>query len=196
MNTLDDDGKLYQKYLNKKINAKKEGLLCELSFEEFCFLVDQAGLKSSDLGFSGKGYVLARFNDCGNYCLGNCRFITHKENMAEQHLSEKVILARKENFKKLVQARKDISKDVMISRIKEGQKTSEKYKEYRRKLKEKKELRLKYINEHKDKRHSGIKNSHYGTFWITNGVVSKVWSKSKGDLPDGFYLGRVCKKKI
>lgn len=47
-------------------------------------LVREANLKSSDLGFSGNGYVLARFNDEGDYVYGNCRFITQKENSEER----------------------------------------------------------------------------------------------------------------
>ena len=96
---LDDDGKLYQKYLNKKINAKKEGILCLLSYEEFCALVENAGLKSSDLGFSGHGYVLARYGDSGNYTFDNCRFITQKDNIKERKLSDESVKASKQNIK-------------------------------------------------------------------------------------------------
>lgn len=88
---LDDDGKLYTKYLRKKNNCKKEDLICFLTFDDFCQLLIDAGIKSSDLGFTGNYYVLARYNDTGNYELGNCRFITHKENMAEQkNLKDKI----------------------------------------------------------------------------------------------------------
>lgn len=82
---LDDDGKLIQKWRNKCVNAKAEGLKCKLTFEEYCQLVDQAGLVSSQLGFTGQGYVLARYNDEGDYEMGNCRFITQKENSDEKH---------------------------------------------------------------------------------------------------------------
>ena len=82
---LDDDGKLKRKWINKCVNAKKEGLECELTYEEFCLLVSQANLVSSQLGFTGKGYVLARYNDSGNYTLKNCRFITQKENSDEKN---------------------------------------------------------------------------------------------------------------
>ena len=82
---LDDDGKLYRRYINKCINAKSEGLICELTFDEYCLLVKNAGLKSSNLGFTGDKYVLARYNDSGNYTYGNCRFITQKENMKERN---------------------------------------------------------------------------------------------------------------
>ena len=49
---VDNDGKLYGRYLNKRNNAKKEGLVCDLTFQQYCSLVKEAGIKSSDLGFS------------------------------------------------------------------------------------------------------------------------------------------------
>lgn len=81
---VDDDNKIQQRYCNKRVNAKKEGIGFELSFEEYCILVKEAGLKSSQLGFTGDKYVLARYNDTGPYKYGNCRFITQKENHAEK----------------------------------------------------------------------------------------------------------------
>ena len=86
---IDDDGKLYQRYLNKRTNARAEGLECELTFQEYCYLVENAGLKSSQLGFTGEGYVLARYNDSGNYKVDNCRFIKHLDNVKERVLTEK-----------------------------------------------------------------------------------------------------------
>lgn len=85
---LDDDGKLYGRYINKIYNAKKEGIECKLTLHQYCSLVKIAGIKSSDLGFSkdssGKKYVLARYEDQGDYVWGNCRFITQKENESEK----------------------------------------------------------------------------------------------------------------
>lgn len=82
---INDDGKLIQKWRNKCVNAKKEGLVCNLTYEQFCQLLIDANLKSSQLGFSGDGYVLARYNDSGNYEIGNCRFVTQKENIDEKN---------------------------------------------------------------------------------------------------------------
>lgn len=81
---VDDDGKMYQRYANKRINAKREGIKFELTFEEFCLICDECNLKSSNLGFSGDGFVLARYNDEGGYSYGNCRFITQLENVHER----------------------------------------------------------------------------------------------------------------
>ena len=36
----------------------------------------------------------------------------------------------------------------------------------------------------------GIRNSQYGTYWITNGYTSMKWSNSRGEIPDGYYRGR------
>ena len=82
---INDDGKLKQRWKNKRVNAKAEELECNLTYDEFCQLVYDAGLVSSQLGFTGDCYVLARYNDSGNYDFGNCRFITQKENVAEKN---------------------------------------------------------------------------------------------------------------
>lgn len=80
---VDDDGKVYKRWENKKTNARKYGVECKLTLEEYCKLIYEAGLHSSDLGYKGNKYDLARYNDQGPYEIGNCRFITHKENMDE-----------------------------------------------------------------------------------------------------------------
>ncbi len=86
---IDDDGKLHIKYGRKKDNAKRDGIGFNLTFSEYRALVKQAGLKSSDLGYSGRNYVLARVLDMGPYEVGNCRFITQKENMGEWVMSSR-----------------------------------------------------------------------------------------------------------
>ena len=96
---IDDDGKLYKHYDNKKYSAKKNGLGCKLSFYEYCLLVKEAGLKSSDLGYAGHDYVLARYNDEGDYEYGKCRFITRRENLLERKTSQAQIDASKRNIK-------------------------------------------------------------------------------------------------
>lgn len=122
---LNDDGKLYRRWMNKKVNATKEGLECELSYEEYCYLVKQAGLKSSQLGFKGEKYVLARYNDSGNYSIGNCRFITQYENTKERKLSEKSIIASRNNIQKFNNENKKNKKETSL-KIKESLQKSEK----------------------------------------------------------------------
>lgn len=93
---LDDDGKLMQRWRNKRVNAKKEGIECKLSFDEYCTLVKEAGLVSSQLGFTGEKYVLGRYNDEGDYTLENCRFITQKENNDEKQ--ERIFKAKGKEY--------------------------------------------------------------------------------------------------
>lgn len=83
--SVNDDGKLNQRWHNKRVNARAEGIECNLTYDEYCQLVADAGLRSSQLGYTGEGYVLARYNDSGNYEIGNCRFITQKENSDEKN---------------------------------------------------------------------------------------------------------------
>lgn len=97
---VDDDGKLFQRFANKRVNAKAEGLECELTFEQYCSLVKEAGLVSSQLGFTGDMYVLARYNDEGNYTYGNCRFIKQLHNARERKVSDKSRKASSENMKR------------------------------------------------------------------------------------------------
>lgn len=82
--SLNDDGKLKRRYINKRVNAKKENIPFNLTYEQYMDLVNEAGLKSSQLGFTGEGYVLGRNNDSGGYAPGNYRFITQKENSDEK----------------------------------------------------------------------------------------------------------------
>lgn len=69
---LDDDGKLYEKYSNRKSSTNTRHFIPDflLTFEEFCKLMDEAGIKSSDLGYTGNCYDLARYNDTGDYEMG------------------------------------------------------------------------------------------------------------------------------
>lgn len=83
--SLNDDGKLRQRYSNKRVNAQKENIPFNLTYEQYMELVNDAGLKSSQLGFTGEGYVLGRNGDVGGYEPGNCRFITQKENADERN---------------------------------------------------------------------------------------------------------------
>ena len=160
---VDDDGKLKRRWINKRVNAEKESIPFNLTYDEYVQLVESAGLKSSNLGFTGDNYVLARYNDTGAYAFGNCRFITHKENMEEQAAY------------KVRQANKKPEKPVLIpmaERIRIGQ---EKQKERDA------AAHPSYTKE---------RNSQFGTFWITDGVVNKKWKDDKGDIPVGFQRGR------
>lgn len=182
---VDDDGKLYHKYLNKCNNAKKEGIKCSLSFEQYCNLLKEAGIVSSQLGFSGEGYVLARLNDSGDYTLGNCRFITQLENAKERKVSDKSREASRQNAIKM---NSDRPKDIG-DRIRRGMDNSPFYIEKRRQA----TIKAQERDALKNPSYKGEKNSQYGTYWITDGTTNKKWSDKNGPIPDGFRRGRVTK---
>lgn len=76
----------YSKHYMKCHNAKIEGLICYLTFEEYLYKAYQAGITHPDQ-ISNKGYHLSRINDKGDYTVKSCRFITAKENYAEKDYS-------------------------------------------------------------------------------------------------------------
>jgi len=79
-----------RKYWNKIVNAKKEGIPFNLTFEEYCMLMEIAGIQFKDI--APNGYHLARFNDEGSYVVNNCRFIPYLENVKEKKITEKIII--------------------------------------------------------------------------------------------------------
>ena len=194
---LDDDGKLKTKWVNKRVNAKKENIGFSLTYGEYCVLVKEAGLKSSQLGFSGDGYVLARYNDSGPYAYGNCRFILQSENAKEKKISARMIESSRKNTIKMNEHNKLMSKEERSNQIKHGQKNSKKYQDILARKHEQHLLHLEtkrksVIESSNAQRHSGIHNSQYGTFWITNGCTNKKWKDSFGPIPCGYYKGRTC----
>lgn len=186
---LDDDGKLRSKYANKRNNAKQEGIEFDLSYIQFCQLVKLANLRSSDLGFSGKYYVLARYKDSGSYNKDNCRFITQIENAHERKLSSKAIESSRMNAYKM-----NHDPEILAYRAKRiselAKDPNSKLYKYREKCRN---ARIKHEQAYRsqlDLRFCGARNSQYGTYWITNGKTNLKWRDDKGDLPDGFYKGR------
>ena len=63
---------------------KGRGIEWRLSYRDLCTLLEEAGITSADMsGHRADGYVLGRYGDTGPYEIGNCRFITVRENLAE-----------------------------------------------------------------------------------------------------------------
>lgn len=179
---IDDDGKLLQKYRNKKVNARKEGIEFDLAFKDLCILLANAGLKSSDWGFTaGHNFVLARYNDSGSYAIDNCRFITQTENNAEKIVSDSSREASRQNIKKV-----DHEKRMR------AYKESKKYQEYCRLRKEKAIVRAELWYQTLHPSYRGEKNSNFGTYWLTDGIHNIKWKDSKGIWPEGYYKGRIC----
>ena len=187
---LDDDGKLRRRWLNKRVNADKEGIEFKLSFAQFCSLVSEAGLVSSQLGFSGEGYVLARYRDAGPYAYGNCRFITQTENMAERSVTPAAAAASRVKISKvndgLAALPASERRRVQSERVK-GSARFQRYSE-RRKVASEDRARVRSATLHPS--YAGSRGSQFGTFWITDGVTNQKWRESNGDLPDGFRRGR------
>lgn len=184
---INDDGKLYRKFYNKKTNAKKEGIDCLLTYEEFCNLVREARLTSSQIGFTTKEkYVLARYNDSGNYQIGNCRFITQKENAQEKKISEQSRKASSRNIKKFRNKLTEEDKKVINKKIAESRHKNALIRQQKRREEFLKNAHPSYVGE---------RNSQYGTCWIYKNNINK---KIKKDLlpfyiKEGWLKGRKVK---
>lgn len=184
---LDDDGKLYQKYRSRVTISKHFPNKCLLTFDEFCQLMDDAGIKSSDLGYTGTNWDLARYGDQGNYTFDNCRFITHAENLRERRPSQKAIEASRKSGE--ARRGKLLFKDEAARE------------NYLRKLHESEYYKKRHVQaliNQANRPPIDTHNSQCGSHWITNGSINKKWRPDSGDpIPEGFYLGRVisCKNK-
>ena len=93
------DRRLKQKFWNKRVNAKAEGIGFELTLDDFVSLMKEANITVDDLHI--KGYHLSRKNDEGPYKMGNCSFKYYLDNYAEKKISDKARNASSENMKKL-----------------------------------------------------------------------------------------------
>lgn len=183
---LDDDGKLYRKYYNKKVNALKENIGFYLTFDEYRQLMIEGGFKSSDLGFTGNNIVLARYGDNGDYTIDNCRFITQLENVREKKITEKSRITSANNITKLNKSRK--GKKMSPEQLKKYHES-----DYYKRRQEQKKIHEKEKDEKKNPSYTKEHNSQYNTFWITNGVNNKKWKEEFGELPENYYKGRTIK---
>jgi len=177
---IDDDRKLKQKFKNKKVNASKENIRFELSFDDIIKLLEDAGIKSSH--WSNDGYHLARYNDTGDYIYGNCRFISMEENIAERKTSEMMIKASVENIKKATPESKKL-----------GLLRSKKWSDYVDRRKENASLNEAKKENLKHPSYKGTKNSQYGSSWYTNGV-DNIKIKECDEIPDGYFKGRTLNR--
>ena len=76
--------KSIKKYLSyKRGDCKRKGRELHLSESDIQQLLDDAGITIDQIGNKRGCYVLGRYNDEGEYTMGNCRFITQAQNNAE-----------------------------------------------------------------------------------------------------------------
>ena len=68
----------------KKLRKKHAHIDFKLSATEMVQLFSDAGITAKDIGKASHQYNLARHNDTGHYEMGNCRFITMRENIKER----------------------------------------------------------------------------------------------------------------
>lgn len=199
---LDDDGKLFPKFSRKRSNAKSIKIEFELTFHEFCVLLKEAGIKSSQLDRTGQSYELARHNDTGSYKVGNCRFIPQIQNLKERKTSDAMRAALSRGASASAKARKQNPERYRKSHRRSVLNTSSKLNEqdiesvYIKKLihlikhyyrKKREAERISNL----DPRYTCEHNSQTGTHWITNGIENRKWHPDKEQIPDGFRLGRV-----
>lgn len=72
----------------RDVTSRKEGIDFKLTGSEMITLFDEAGIDPEDIGKGSNKYQLARYNDSGDYQVGNCRFITQRENIHEKDVSK------------------------------------------------------------------------------------------------------------
>jgi hypothetical protein len=99
------------KYKNKKVNAIKEGIEFKLSIDDYEKLIIDADISIDDIG--NKGYHLSRYNDCGPYEIGNCRFIYYIYNLREKKISDKSRKSSSNNIIKYMSNRSESEKIIV-----------------------------------------------------------------------------------
>ena len=82
---LDEETKaIWTYWKNKKWGSIRDGRSFTLSGKEMVELFTDAGITAADIGQKAHQYQLGRYGDTGGYEMGNCRFITAKENGDER----------------------------------------------------------------------------------------------------------------
>lgn len=183
---------LSKKYKTKIYNCKSKKLGLFISEIDYAILVYIAGISLHDIGrHSSTLYNLARLNDEGPYARGNCRFIPFKENKAEQNIS---LEAKELGRVKTIEARlriKNENPDLYKTWYLKSAESFKKSEYVSRRKKQAKEHRSIFEANSKKPYLLNENNPQYGSFWITNGTTSKKWRPEFGEIPDGFYKGRI-----
>ena len=94
----------------------------KLSPTELTQLLNDAGITIYDVGrHSGSQYQLARHNDTGHYEVGNCRFITLRENMQERHTpgrSKRPVMVNGKRYATATEACRELGQGTVYRRLK------------------------------------------------------------------------------
>ena len=78
----------YKKWMGLRKHSAWRRLPCTLSLWQYIALATKAGLtRPAQVGTASDSYHMSRVGDVGGYDLGNCRFLLHKENRAEQNVN-------------------------------------------------------------------------------------------------------------
>lgn len=82
MNELDKEWR--RKFWNLRKAARQKGVACHLTLDQYINLAKEAGIESpNQIGQKIDSFQMGRLGDVGDYELGNCRFITFKQNLDE-----------------------------------------------------------------------------------------------------------------
>ena len=68
----------------KRFDREGNPIRFDLKAADIRHLLSEAGITIWDIGSGPQDYCLARDNDLGSYTIGNCRFITNRENHLER----------------------------------------------------------------------------------------------------------------
>lgn len=113
-------GLALEKFTNKKLNARRDGIEFLLTIEQYDFLLKKANITIEQVGRGRGKFCLGRYGDVGPYSLENCRFITQEENLKEQSTN----VHRPNALKKISQYQRSITKENSESRRSQSRKIS------------------------------------------------------------------------
>lgn len=83
-----DVGLWSSKWTSLKASAKKKFISCGLTFQQYVDLALDADISDPRrIGRTIGSYQMGRFGDVGDYVVGNCRFITISQNLAERRMN-------------------------------------------------------------------------------------------------------------
>lgn len=86
---VDDDNKVMQKFSTRKSTVRGAGIKFTITSKEFCKLLYDSNLKSSDIGAGDDKYILWRIDESKPYEYGNCEFIKKSPKMARAFKSQR-----------------------------------------------------------------------------------------------------------